>query len=65
MQRKLSGLKVKKSIWLVRNKDEIADIFDALCERLPEQSKDALTCPFVMKHSGIGPMNFGGIKPSF
>ena len=56
MQRKLSGLKVKKSIWLVRNKDEIADIFDALCERLHEQSKDALTCPFVMKHSGIGPI---------
>ena len=27
---------VKKSIWLFRNEDDIADVFDSLCERLPD-----------------------------
>ena len=51
-----SGEPVKKSIWFFRNEDDIADVYDALCKRLPEQSNDPLTCPFVMNHSNIGPV---------
>jgi len=47
---------VKKAIMLFRNEDDIADIFDDLCERLPEQAADPSTCPFVMNHSNIGPI---------
>ena len=50
------GESVKKSIWLFRNENDIADIYDALCERLPGQSEDPLRCPFVMNHSNIGPI---------
>ena len=46
------GESVKKSIWLFRNENDIADIYDALCERLPGQSEDPLRCPFVMNHRG-------------
>ena len=50
------GEEVKKSIWLFKNEDDIADVYDALCERLPKQSENPLTCPFVMNHSNIGPV---------
>ena len=51
-----NGEPVKKSIWLFRKEDDIADVYDELCERLPKQSENPLTCPFVMNHSNIGPI---------
>jgi len=50
------GEEVKKSIWVFRKEDDIADIYDSLCERLPDKAADPLTCCFVMNHSGIGPV---------
>ena len=56
------GEPVKKSIWICRNEDDICDLYDGLCERLPEQAADPLTCPFVMNHSGIGPITAESIR---
>ena len=50
------GEQVKVSIWVFKKEDDIADAYDSLCERLPDQSADPRTCPFVMNHSGIGPI---------
>ena len=50
------GEKVKKSIWVFRKEDDIADVWESLCERLPDESSDPSTCRFVMNHSGIGPV---------
>ena len=57
-----NGEPVKKSIWICRNEDDICDLYDALCERLPDQAADPLTCPFVMNHSGIGPITAESIR---
>ena len=56
MEKIKNGEPVKKSIWLFRKEDDIADVYDELCERLPKQSENPLTCPFVMNHSNIGPI---------
>ena len=56
------GVTVKKSIWICRNEDDICDLYDALCERLPDQASDPLRCPFVMNHSGIGPITAESIR---
>ena len=53
---------VKKSIWICRNEDDIADLYDALCERLPDQAADPHQCPSVMNHSGIGPITAESIR---
>ena len=37
-----NGAEVKKSLWLFRNEDDIADIFDDLCERFSVESRICL-----------------------
>ena len=56
------GEPVKKSIWICRNEDDLCDLYDALCERLPEQASDPNKCPFIMNHSGIGPITAESIR---
>ena len=51
-----NGEDVKRSIWIFRNEDDIADVYDSLCERLPEYAANPVKCPFVMNHSNIGPV---------
>ena len=51
-----NGEEVKTSIWVYRNEDDIADAYDSLAERLPDHAANPRTCPFVMNHSGIGPI---------
>ena len=58
----MNGEPVKTSIWIFRNEDDICDMYDGLCERLPDQAADPLTCPFVMNHSGIGPITAESIR---
>ena len=50
------GLPVKKSLWLCRNISDVADLYDELCDMLPEHAADPNTCPFVMNHSSVGPI---------
>ena len=50
------GLPVKKSLWLCRNTSDVADLYDELCDMLPEHAADPNTCPFVMNHSSVGPI---------
>ena len=33
-----------------------------ICERLPDQAADPQQCPFVMNHSGIGPITAESIR---
>ena len=40
-----NGAEVKKSLWLFRNEDDIADIFDDLCERFSVESRILDLCP--------------------
>merc|ERR1719154_635045 len=57
-----NGEVVKKSLWLCDNKADLADLYDELCELLPEQAADPLTCPFVMNHSSLGPITADHIR---
>ena len=50
------GLPVKKSLWLCRNASDVADLYNELCEMLPDQAANPSTCPYVMNHSAIGPI---------
>ena len=50
------GLPVKRSLWLCRNISDVADLYDELCELLPEHHADPKTYPFVMNHSSVGPI---------
>ena len=56
VQRVKEGLPVKKSLWLCRNTSDVADLYDELCDMLPDHAADPLTCPFVMNHSSLGPI---------
>ena len=56
------GESVKKSIWICRNEDDICDLYDGLCERLPDMASNPLSCPFVMNHSGVGPITAESIR---
>ena len=58
----MKGEPVKKSIWICRNENDICDLYDALAERLPDQAYDPLRCPFIMNHSGIGPITAESIR---
>ena len=57
-----NGELVKTSIWICRNENDICDLYDGLSERLPDQAADPHTCPFVMNHSGIGPITAESIR---
>ena len=57
-----SGEPVKRSLWLCRNISDVADLYDELCEMLPEQAENPLTCPFVMNHSSVGPITSENIR---
>ena len=50
------GLPVKRSLWLCRNISDVADLYDEVCQMLPDKAADPLTCPFVMNHSSVGPI---------
>ena len=56
------GETVKKSIWICRNEDDICDLYDGLCEKLPDLASQPLKCPFVMNHSGVGPITAESIR---
>ena len=56
------GEPVKKSLWLCRTTSDVADLYDELCDMLPEQAADPLTCPFVMNHSSIGPITAENLR---
>ena len=56
VERIKEGLPVKKSLWLCRNISDVADLYDELCDMLPDHAADPLTCPFVMNHSSLGPI---------
>ena len=51
-----NGEKPKKAILFFRREDDIPDVYDELCERLPEYAHDPETIPWVQNHSGIGPV---------
>ena len=50
------GMPVKRSLLLCRNISDVADLYDELCELLPDKAADPLTCPFVMNLSSVGPI---------
>ena len=56
------GEPVKRSLWLCRNTSDVADLYDELCEMMPEQAANPLTCPFVMNHSSVGPITAENIR---
>ena len=56
VQKIKQGLPVKRSLWLCRNTSDVADLYDELCEMLPEHASNPLSCPFVMNHSSVGPI---------
>ena len=62
VQKIREGKPVKKSIWLCKNKSDVADLYDELCDMLPEQAANPLTCPFVMNHSSVGPITADNIR---
>ena len=57
-----NGEPVKRSLWLCRNISDVEDLYDELCEMLPEQASDPLTCPFIMNHSSVGPITADNIR---
>ena len=57
-----NGEPVKRSLWLCRNISDVADLYDELCDLLPEQASDPLTCPFIMNHSSVGPITADNIR---
>jgi hypothetical protein len=57
-----NGEPVKRSLWLCRNISDVADLYDELCDMLPEQASNPLTCPFVMNHSSVGPITADNIR---
>ena len=56
------GLPVKKALFLCRNISDVVDLFDEICEMLPDHAADPFTCPFVMNHSSIGPLTVKHIR---
>ena len=56
------GLPVKKALFLCRNTNDVVDLYDEICEKLPDQAADPFTCPFVMNHSSIGPITAEHIR---
>ena len=50
------GKKPKKTIIFFRREDDIPNVYDAICERLPEHAANPNTIPWVQNHSGIGPV---------
>jgi hypothetical protein len=62
VEKMLNGEHVKKSIWICRNEDDICDLYDGLCERLPELAADPERCPFIMNHSSVGPITAESIR---
>ena len=56
------GIKPKKAIIFFRREDDIPDVYDAICERLPEQAATPETTPWVINHSGIGPVTAESIR---
>ena len=57
-----SGVKPKKTIIFFRKEDDIPDVYDELCERLPEFAQNPETIPWVQNHSGIGPVTAESIR---
>ena len=57
-----SGEQPKKTIIFFRKEDDIPDIYDELCERLPEFCQNPETIPWVQNHSGIGPVTAESIR---
>ena len=62
VEKMLNGETVKKSIWICRNEDDICDLYDGLCEKLPDLASQPLKCPFVTNHSGVGPITAESIR---
>ena len=56
------GKKPKKTIIFFRKEDDIANIYDYLCERLPDEAAHPQTTPWVQNHSGIGPVTAESIR---
>ena len=57
-----NGKKLKKAIFFFRREDDIPDVYDYICERLPAQAANPDTIPWVQNHSGIGPVTAESIR---
>ena len=57
-----AGEPVKVSIWFFNKVSDIADVYDELCDMLPEHAANPKTCPFVMNHSSVGPITAEGMR---
>ena len=57
-----NGQKPKKAILFFRREDDIPDVYDYICERLPDQVVDPESIPWVINHSGIGPVTAESIR---
>ena len=57
-----NGQKPKKAILFFRREDDIPDVYDYICERLPDQAVDPESIPWVINHSGIGPVTAESIR---
>ena len=62
VERTDSGETPKKAIIFVRKEDDLAEIYDELCERLPSHAAHPETVPWVLNHSGIGPVTAESIR---
>ena len=56
------GKKPKKAIIFFRREDDIPNIYDAICERLPDQASNPEITPWVQNHAGIGPVTAESIR---
>ena len=57
-----SGENPKKTIIFFRREDDLPDVYDELCERLPGFAANPETIPWVLNHSGIGPVTAESIR---
>ena len=57
-----SGGNPKKTIIFFRREDDLPDVYDELCERLPGFAANPETIPWVLNHSGIGPVTAESIR---
>ena len=50
------GLPVKKAMIFFRKLEDLLNVYEFLCQELPEQASDPYKCPFVQNHTSIGPI---------